>query len=56
MELDHPHSGRSFLGRWRRVFSVSPLSARELHESYRQAYISFVISDGKIARYSEQVV
>jgi hypothetical protein len=32
------------------------LSAKKLHESYRQAYIYFAINDGKIARCSEQVV
>ncbi len=41
------------------VGSSDPLSARELHESYkkayRQAYIYFAINDGKIARCSEQV-
>src|ERR1017187_2698296 len=36
-ELDHLHFGKSF---WRRMFSVPPLSARELrklHESYKKA-------------------
>ena len=31
-------------------------ATRKLQESYRQAYIYFAINDGKIARYSEQVV
>ena len=41
------------------VFCPAPLrqkATRKLQESYRQAYIYFAITDGKIARYSEQVV
>jgi hypothetical protein len=49
--LESRSGGECFLSR-----PLRQKATRKLQKSYRKGYIYFAINDGKIARYSEQVV